>query len=356
MRKYKYLLIFINLTYPHGVKKQLMQKFNKKTRGFTLLEILLVVGIISLLAGIVIVAINPGRQLAQTRNVERRSDLKQLNSAIIQFYIDNSYYPASTSLLTTLTEICDTGTATSSTSCGSLINLTELVPTYITAIPVDPQGPEITFLNKIINTVYAATGGTGYYLGKDSTNKIILVADRAELGAVIAIGTTTVATGGEVPVDACEVSGDATDPDCWSTPQSNIAWSTEYVATGIQDDTLGLTNTNQIVAFSNGLPYDAGSNYPAAKYCYDLDEGGHTDWYLPAVNQLIAGLEEFKTQYNLGSTTWADFSADTPYWSSTEELGDPDYFAWMAIYYSHNEVVSFSDNKSGTLGQTRCLR
>ena len=122
----------------------------KKSKGFTLLEILLVVGIIAILAGIVIVAINPGRQLAQTRNVERRSDLKQINSAIQQFYIDHSYYPASsTDYITSLVEICDTGTATSSNDCSGFVNLTELVPTYITAIPVDPQGP-VAFLNKII--------------------------------------------------------------------------------------------------------------------------------------------------------------------------------------------------------------
>jgi prepilin-type N-terminal cleavage/methylation domain-containing protein len=62
---------------------------NKKL-GFTLLEILLVVGIISLLAGIVIIAINPGKQLATVRNTERKSDIKQINSALTQYYIDHN--------------------------------------------------------------------------------------------------------------------------------------------------------------------------------------------------------------------------------------------------------------------------
>ena len=100
-------------------------------RGFTLLEILLVVGIIAILAGIVIVAINPSRQLATVRNTQRVSDLKQIYNAMTQYYIDHNAYPAS-STPTTLTEICNTGTKSSATTsvdntpCGqtqSIINL-----------------------------------------------------------------------------------------------------------------------------------------------------------------------------------------------------------------------------------------
>jgi len=157
-------------------------------KGFTLLEILLVVGIISILAGIVIIAINPGRQLATVRNTERKSDLKQIYNAMTQYYIDNGEYPAT--IPTTLTEICDTGTATTSLTCGSLINLTALVPTYITAIPTDPSGASSTLT--LITPAYAAIGGTGYKLGlSSSTNgKLIATAPLAEVGEFIALGTT----------------------------------------------------------------------------------------------------------------------------------------------------------------------
>jgi prepilin-type N-terminal cleavage/methylation domain-containing protein len=164
--------------------------------GFTLLEILLVVGIISLLAGIVIVAINPGKQLASVRNTQRKSDLKQLNSAITQYYIGEQEYPADVQSATTYTEICDTGNVPGPQEtivCGSLADLSVLVPTYITAIPVDPQGASTT---AFINTAYAAEGGTGYYVMKDSHQKLILNTERAELGTVIAIGTTTAMVGG----------------------------------------------------------------------------------------------------------------------------------------------------------------
>ncbi len=101
--------------------------------GFTLLEILLVIGIIAILAGIVIVAINPSKQLATVRNTERRSDIKQLNSALTQYYIDHTTYPSSVNSLNTLTEVCDTGTL--STTTGSSLEpqpiILKLVPQIV---------------------------------------------------------------------------------------------------------------------------------------------------------------------------------------------------------------------------------
>ena len=51
-------------------------------RGFTLLEVLLVAAIIAILAGIVIIAINPSKNLQDSRNTQRRSDVTTILNGI----------------------------------------------------------------------------------------------------------------------------------------------------------------------------------------------------------------------------------------------------------------------------------
>ena len=145
-------------------------------KGFTLLEILLVVAAISILAGIVIVAINPTKQLGDTRNAQRRSDVNTILNAVYQYAIDNNgnLPPAIT---TTSTEICAAGVNASVCGSASLISLEELLTDekYLTSIPSDP------------NTDNCAANGVCYEIYKSANGRVTVTAPDAESGATISV-------------------------------------------------------------------------------------------------------------------------------------------------------------------------
>ncbi|MCA9365227.1 MAG: prepilin-type N-terminal cleavage/methylation domain-containing protein [Candidatus Moranbacteria bacterium] len=144
------------------------RKFLKRS-GFTLLEILLVVAALAILAGIVILAINPSKQLAETRNAQRWVDVNTIINAVYQYSIDNNgVLPAS--ITTTLTPICQSGG-----TCTSLIDLGVLTAseTYIVAIPVDPSE--------------TGANDSGYDIQETANGRVTVSAPNAELSATISV-------------------------------------------------------------------------------------------------------------------------------------------------------------------------
>ena len=134
-----------------------------------MLEILLVVAAIAILAGIVIVAINPGKQLGTTKNADRQASVNTILNAVYQYSIDNGgSLPAS--ITTTQTEICKVGA-----TCTGLIDLSVLTDNavYIVDLPADPTG--------------ASTNGIGYEILKTANGRVTVVAPDAEQGATISV-------------------------------------------------------------------------------------------------------------------------------------------------------------------------
>jgi prepilin-type N-terminal cleavage/methylation domain-containing protein len=64
-----------------------------KRRGFTLIELLLTVAIIGILAAIIVLAINPQKQLEDAHDARRLTDLNAILNAVHQFQIDKGHLP-----------------------------------------------------------------------------------------------------------------------------------------------------------------------------------------------------------------------------------------------------------------------
>ncbi|MDD4409781.1 MAG: FISUMP domain-containing protein [Candidatus Pacebacteria bacterium] len=135
---------------------------NKQYAAFTLIEIVLVIGAVAILAGIVILAINPQKQIADIRDAQRKVDIGEINKALTGYQIDHSgSFPITFPV--TLTEICDTGKKSfdevNAADCVGYLNLSFLVPDYLVAIPRDPS---LSSGFDMIDIAYAALGGTRY--------------------------------------------------------------------------------------------------------------------------------------------------------------------------------------------------
>lgn len=69
-------------------------QIKKLSCAFTLIELLIVIAILGVLAVVVLVLINPGERLAQTRDTGRISSVAQLGRALHQYYIiHDEIYP-----------------------------------------------------------------------------------------------------------------------------------------------------------------------------------------------------------------------------------------------------------------------
>jgi len=167
--------------------KKLLKAFGKKNvskaKGFTLIEILVVIGIIAILAAIVIIAINPAKQFAQARNTQRQAGGNSLLNAIGQRLADNKGIFTGTFTIGGTTYTCGPlpatvgGTATANINTGMAADITTvtgnlgcLVPTYIAQLPADPDTAWVTG----VSATY-----TGFDVGVDTTGRITVCANHA---------------------------------------------------------------------------------------------------------------------------------------------------------------------------------
>lgn len=110
-------------------------------KAFTLIEVLVVIGIIAILAAVVLIAINPARQFKQAHDSQRSSNINAILNAIGQRLADNKGVWTTTTSCAAL----PSSTSTIAYSGSNTVNLYGcIVPTYMSALPYDPTWGSFT--------------------------------------------------------------------------------------------------------------------------------------------------------------------------------------------------------------------
>lgn len=154
--------------------------------GFTLIEILVVMGMIAVLAVIVLIAINPARQFAQSRNTQRTSNVNAILNAIGQRVADNKGVFAGSGCTDIPSSAVSEATAVrmGEKTGQSYYDIADcLVPTYITSMPFDPSTTTPSSASWSTKDDY----DTGYHVYRDSNGRVTVCAMTLEQ-AVAATG------------------------------------------------------------------------------------------------------------------------------------------------------------------------
>lgn len=146
-----------------------------KNKGFTLLEVLMVIGILAILAGVVLVAVNPARQFKIARDSQRNANVSAILNAIGQNMSDHAGNFACEGQLT---EIPNIKTLIASDMGFDLAPC--LVPDYISMLPFDPSSQGAYFTNE---TDY----NTGYSIQVDSNGRVTVSAEGEVTGNTISV-------------------------------------------------------------------------------------------------------------------------------------------------------------------------
>lgn len=176
----------------YKILNKIMNKLNKKVsnQGFTLIEILVVIGIIAVLAAVVLIAINPARQFAQARNSQRSANVNAILNAIGQNMADHAGILTCGGVAFDMTDIqaADPTDPTDyvAIEAGEAGDIADcIVPDYIPALPFDPSDANGAWVDE---TDYV----TGYTIMQDAATLRLSV---------------------RAPLTELDVNGDGTEDD-----------------------------------------------------------------------------------------------------------------------------------------------
>lgn len=118
---------------------------SSRKKGFTLIEVLLVIGIIAVLAAVVVVSLDPVQRFKDAQDSRRLSDIQSILTAVSQYIVDNrgalpSGLDTNEKQLGTADSSCGITTGecnvTGATDC---IDLAGPLASYLKSLPYDPE-------------------------------------------------------------------------------------------------------------------------------------------------------------------------------------------------------------------------
>ncbi len=118
-------------------------------KGFTLIEILLVIGIIAVLATVVIVSLDPATRFQNARDARRLADLQSILSAVQQYIVDNrGVLPAGLDTaekqIGTAASGCELTTGACGATASYCLDFSGTLAPYLKDMPYDPETGSVT--------------------------------------------------------------------------------------------------------------------------------------------------------------------------------------------------------------------
>lgn len=147
-----------------------------RTRGFTLIELMIAITLMVILVGVYVFVANPAGQLGQSRNTERQFQLQAIMFAVRQNVADQA-----TGQFSCLSGPLPTSSKrmTSATGTGNYDVAPCLAPAFL-PLPFDPSATSGRYLS-------ASDYDTGYTISINASGTITLAAPYAELGKTVSV-------------------------------------------------------------------------------------------------------------------------------------------------------------------------
>lgn len=135
----------------------------KSAKGFTLIELIVVIAVLSILMFGIILVINPLGQFQKARDAQRKSDLRQVQHIIEQYYNDNGSYPVISQFGgNTCLSFSNWGCWSDPSSVSFIFGQNNT--SYIKKLPTDPRSNDTGNCSELNAYGYYSPDGTIYYL------------------------------------------------------------------------------------------------------------------------------------------------------------------------------------------------